>query len=80
MDETTRRAWAYLSRVAEPPNQALAELVSEEGAVAAAERVRRRAVGGDLLGATEARHAVDCAATDLETLDRMGGRLLTAGD
>ncbi len=80
MDETTRRAWAYLSRVAEPPNQALAELVSEVGAIVAAERIRRRDVGDDLLRATEARYAIDCAATDLATLDRMGGRLLTDGD
>ncbi|PRC62818.1 DNA processing protein DprA, partial [Mycobacterium sp. ITM-2017-0098] len=40
-DETTRRAWAYLSRVAEPPCASLATLVGEFGPVAAAERVRR---------------------------------------
>ncbi|MBB2990003.1 DNA processing protein [Mycolicibacterium iranicum] len=80
MDEITRRAWAYLSRVAEPPNAHLAELVAAEGAVAAAERIRRRAVDDKLRRATEARVDVDCSAQDLETLDRMGGRLLTADD
>ena len=36
IDGTTRRAWAYLSRVAEPPNPWLAQLVSAVGAVEAA--------------------------------------------
>ncbi len=80
MDETTRRAWAYVSRVAEPPNQLLAELVAAEGVIAAAERIRRRNVNDKLLRATEARYEIDCALEDLELLDRMGGRLLTAED
>ena len=42
MDAVTRRAWAYLSRVAEPPNPELAQLVCKVGAVEAADLVRRR--------------------------------------
>lgn len=80
MDQNTRRAWAYLSRVAEPPNQLLAELVSREGVVAAAERIRCRDVEARLARATEARFDVDRADEDLEVLDRMGGRLLTEDD
>ena len=80
MDEVTRRAWAYVSRVAEPPNRLLTDLVAREGVVAAAERIRRRKVDSKLLRATEARHEIDCAADDLDALDRMGGRLLTEDD
>lgn len=81
MDDTTRRAWAYVSRVAEPPNPALADLVTAEGVVAAAERIRCRDVHDKkLLRATEARSDIDCAKEDLEVLDRMGGRLLTRDD
>lgn len=80
MDEVERRAWAYISRVAEPPNEQLAALVAGEGVVAAAERIRRGDVHDKLRKATEARRDLDCAAEDLEVLDRMGGRLLTDGD
>ncbi|ADU00093.1 DNA protecting protein DprA [Mycolicibacterium gilvum Spyr1] len=80
MDEATRRAWAYVSRVAEPPHRLLSELVATEGVVAAAERIRRRDIDPKLLRATEARYDLDCARDDLEVLDRMGGRLLTDTD
>lgn len=80
MDEVTRRAWAYVSRVAEPPNALLAELVARVGVVDAAEKIRRRDVEGRLARATEARFELDCAAGDLEILDRMGGRLVTPED
>ena len=73
-------AWAYLSRVAEPPCRALADLVRKAGPVEAAERVRAGAVDDDLARRTEARREVDCAAEDLEVLDRRGGRLVTAED
>lgn len=79
-DEITRRAWAYLSRVAEPPCAPLAALVADCGAVAAADRVRRGAVSADLWARVEARHDTDCAARDLEVIDRRGGRLVTPGD
>ena len=81
MDEKSRRAWAYLSRVAEPPNPRLAVLVESVGVLEAADRIRRRALDDDkLLRATEARHEMDCAAEDLEVLDRAGGRLVTVED
>ena len=41
MSDSTRYAWAYLSRVAEPPCVELATLVHRVGPVEAAERVRR---------------------------------------
>lgn len=71
------RAWAYLSRVAEPPCAPLAALVAEVGPVEAADRVRRGKVSNEVLALTLARRDVDCAADDLETLARLGGRLLT---
>ncbi|GJF11051.1 putative DNA processing protein DprA [Mycolicibacterium cyprinidarum] len=81
MDYDSQRAWAYLSRVAEPPNPRLAELVASFGAVEAADRVRRRALDdGRLARATEARFDIDCAEKDLEILARMGGRLVTRDD
>ena len=82
MDDVTRRAWAYLSRVAEPPNPYLAQLVSDVGAVEAADRIRRRDPDLDkhLERSTRARHEVDCAKTDLDILDRMAGRLITMED
>lgn len=82
MDAATRRAWAYLSRVAEPPNPPLAQLVSAVGAVEAADRIRRRHphLGEHLARSTRARHELDCAEADLGILDRMGGRLVTVDD
>lgn len=82
MDAVTRRAWAYLSRVAEPPNPRLSQLVSEVGAVEAADRIRRRHPDLDthLERSTRARHELDCAEADLDILDRMGGRLVTVDD
>ncbi len=41
MTDTTQRAWAYLSRVVEPPCAELAALVARVGPVEAAERVRQ---------------------------------------
>ncbi|MGV0635998.1 DNA-processing protein DprA [Mycolicibacillus trivialis] len=79
-DSATLRAWAYLSRVAEPPDVQLAALVTEVGPVETAERIRRGAVGDELAQHTAARRDIDCAAADLELLDRRGGRLLTPDD
>ncbi|MEC4761888.1 DNA-processing protein DprA [Mycobacterium sherrisii] len=75
--DPTARAWAYLSRVAEPPCPPLAALVHCVGPVEAADRVRRGLVGNDLLRRTAARRDIDNAAADLELLGRRGGRLLT---
>ncbi|WP_199253522.1 DNA-processing protein DprA [Mycolicibacterium mengxianglii] len=82
MNEARERtlAWAYLSRVVEPPCAALAALVAQCGPVAAAQRVRRGEVADDLRTRTEARRHTDCAAEDLEVLARRGGRLITPDD
>jgi DNA processing protein len=77
---TALRAWAYLSRVAEPPCPELAALVKRVGPVDAAERIRRGAVDKGLAKHTEARREVDRAADDLELLARRGGRLITPDD
>jgi DNA processing protein len=71
------RAWAYLSRVAEPPCLELAALVRSVGPVEAAERVRRGLVDGELARYTESRREIDRSADDLELLARRGGRLIT---
>ncbi|OBB74171.1 DNA-processing protein DprA [Mycobacterium sp. 852014-52144_SCH5372336] len=78
-DETTE-AWAYLSRVVEPPCPALAALVARVGAVEAAERVRRGSAGEEVNRHAEARRDIDCAADDLAVLARRGGRLITSDD
>lgn len=75
-----RRAWAYLSRVAEAPSAEVAALVGEVGPVEAAERIRRGDVAAALGQRTEARRDIDSAAQDLEALERRGGRLVTPDD
>ncbi|HSS25374.1 MAG TPA: DNA-processing protein DprA [Mycobacterium sp.] len=70
-------AWAYLSRVAEPPCAELAALVGCVGPEEAVDRVRRGLVNDDLARHTEARRGIDRAAEDLELLARRGGRLIT---
>lgn len=75
-----REAWAYLSRVAEAPCAELAGLLRQAGPVEAAERIRLGDVGPALAQRTGARRDVDCAAADLEILDRRGGRMLTPDD
>ena len=77
VDDPALRAWAYLSRVAEPPCAELAALVHCVGPVEAADRVRRGLVDDDLARHTEARREIDRAAADLELLARRGGRLIT---
>jgi DNA processing protein len=77
MTDPTLRAWAYLSRVVEPPCAELAALVHWVGPVEAAERVRRAKVDDVLARHTEARREIDRAAEDLELLARRGGRLIT---
>jgi DNA processing protein len=74
------RAWAYLSRVVEPPCAALAALVDRVGPVDAAERVRRAQVDDALMRHTKARRGIDRAAEDLDLLMRRGGRLITPDD
>jgi DNA processing protein len=76
-DDPASRAWAYLSRVAEPPCAELAALAGWVGPQEAADRVRRGLVNDDLARRTEARRQIDRAAEDLELLARRGGRLIT---
>ncbi|BBX26365.1 DNA-processing protein DprA [Mycolicibacterium alvei] len=80
MSDEVRRAWAYLSRVAEPPCPGLTALVAQVGPVEAAARVRSGDVESELFSRIEARRELDCAAKDLDVLDRMGGRLITPDD
>jgi len=58
----------------------LAELAQRVGPREAADRIRRAEVDDALARRTEARRDIDCAAEDLETLKRRGGRLVTPGD
>jgi DNA processing protein len=80
MTDDITRAWAYLSRVAEPPCPELAALVKRVGPIEAADRVRSGNAGERLATHVEARRRFDCAAEDLETLSRIGGRLVTPDD
>ena len=80
MTNPTQRAWAYLSRVVEPPCAEIADLVDRLGPVEAAERVRRGHVDDALARHTEARREIDRAAEDLELLTCRGGRLITPDD
>lgn len=78
--DATLRAWAYLSRVAEPPCAELAELVADVGPVEAADRVRCGAVSAALADRTSARRDLDSADEDLALLSKRGGRLITPDD
>lgn len=80
MSSDSLRAWAYLSRVAEPPCEELAALVRSAGALEAADRVRRGEVAPQLAERTAARRDIDSAAADLDVLHRRGGRLITPED
>lgn len=77
LDEPASLAWAYLSRVVEPPCPQLAALVASVGPVEAADRLRRGLVNDELARHTEARRRIDRAAEDLELLAQRGGRLIT---
>lgn len=79
-DDLTRRAWAYLSRVAEPPCPQLAAWVAEVGPVEAAAMVRAGRAPEAVAARVEARRDVDCAEHDLDLLARRGGRLVTPAD
>lgn len=79
-DDPTLRAWAYLSRVVEPPCAELAALAQHVGPVEAAERIRRGLVDDNLARRTEARREIDRSAADLEMVARRGGRLITPDD
>ncbi|MEV0674479.1 DNA-processing protein DprA [Mycobacterium sp. NPDC050441] len=80
MTDEVRRAWAYLSRVAEPPCSELTALVAQVGPVEAAGRVKSGEVKSEVMSRVDARRELDCAVKDLDVLDRMGGRLITPDD
>lgn len=80
MTDEIARAWAYLSRVAEPPCPELRAMVRRDGPVEVARRIRTGAAEGAIAARVEARRHIDCAADDLDVLHRMGGRLVTADD
>jgi DNA processing protein len=79
-DEVRTLAWAYLSRVAEPPCDEIAALVGEVGPVEASYRVTEGDVSSALAERTAARRDIHAAAADLEMLERRGGRLITPDD
>lgn len=72
--------WAYLSRVSEAPNAALAAMVSVFGVQETAARVRRLDVPDQVLTGVRARYDIDCSREDLEILSRLGGRMVTPED
>ncbi|WP_319432095.1 DNA-processing protein DprA [Mycobacterium sp. RTGN5] len=73
-------AWAYLSRVAEPPCDEIAALVAEVGPVQASYRVAAGELSPALRERTAARRDIHAAEADLDLLERRGGRLITPDD
>ncbi|NMD56268.1 MULTISPECIES: DNA-processing protein DprA [Tsukamurella] len=83
MTGDVRRAWAYLSRVAEPPCGPLIALVDEVGPAAAADMVRRQEFADGFEGAadgTVGRAQLDRSEADLAHIAHLGGRLVTPDD
>lgn len=78
--EVRKLAWAYLSRVAEPPCDEIADLVAEVGPVEASYRVAGGEVSPALAERTAARRSIHAAEADLDLLLRRGGRLITPED
>jgi DNA processing protein len=76
-DDVRTLAWAYLSRVAEPPCGEIAALVAEVGPVEASYRVAAGEVSSALRERTAARRDIHAAEADLDLLERRGGRLIT---
>ncbi|HEX2300854.1 MAG TPA: DNA-processing protein DprA, partial [Pseudonocardiaceae bacterium] len=79
-DRELRRARAYLSRVAEPPAAALAELIGEVGPVRAARLVAAGQVSDRVDTETRARRFDDRAEADLSAIAALGGRLVVPED
>jgi DNA processing protein len=77
MNEQILLARAYLSRVAEPPAPALAELVAQVGPVEAAARVLDGRVGEQVATETNVRRSVHRPGADLEAAAAAGARLVT---
>ncbi|GAA2841521.1 DNA-processing protein DprA [Crossiella cryophila] len=79
-DPRLRLARAYLSRVAEPPAPALHRLVTELGAVAAADQVHRGDVPPPVSRETEARRTAFLPREDLAAAEALNARLLIPED
>lgn len=78
--EEVQRAWAFLSRVAEPPCVELARWVAKTGPEEAAAAIRRDAEPPEVTPHVQARRGEDWAARDVDLLAARGGRLVTPGD
>ncbi|MCX5046204.1 DNA-processing protein DprA [Aldersonia sp. NBC_00410] len=78
--DVRRRAWAYLSRVAEGPCAPLIELIEAVGVLEAARAVRDWDLPEVLRRRTAARRHLDTAEHDLDLVARMRGRLVTPDD
>ena len=78
--QAVRLARAYLSRVAEPPAPALAQLVASIGPELAAARIRCGNVAESVAKETSARRDVDLAEQDLCLAEASGARLLVPED
>jgi DNA processing protein len=76
VNEQILLARAYLSRVAEPPAPALAELVAQVGPVEAAARVLDGRVAEPVARETSVRRTVHRPAADLDAAAAAGARLL----
>jgi DNA processing protein len=72
-------AWAYLSRVAEPPAPGVVALVARLGPVEAAARIRSGRVDECVAAETSARREVWRAEADLAAAVAAGARLITPG-
>ncbi|MFC4374807.1 DNA-processing protein DprA [Nocardia halotolerans] len=75
-----RLAWVYLSRVVQGPCAPLSALIASVGVCEAARAVREHELPAALRGPTAARREIDSAARDLETIDSLGGRVITPDD
>jgi DNA processing protein len=75
-----RLAWVYLSRVVQGPCAPLSALIASVGVCEAARAVREHELPAALRGATAMRREIDSAAADLETIARLGGRVITPDD
>ncbi|MEU7767712.1 DNA-processing protein DprA [Nocardia sp. NPDC049190] len=78
--DARRLAWVYLSRVVQGPCAPLSALIESVGVVEAARAVRECALPELLRAPTARRREIDLAARDLETMDRLGGRVVTPDD
>ncbi len=78
-----RLAWAYLSRVVEPPHRGITEWLRKgKSAEEIAYGIKHREswIGAALLDQTESRYKHDEAERDLERADKCGARLVTPDD